>query len=245
MSYSKTYSGNNTFLASIYYKHSTDLITRYLDTITVNDVKHPINTYVNASNSRSVGAELTSQNTVTKWWDLNANVNLYNSKINTDNITGTSQDPMWSWFAKLNNTFKLPQKFKLQLSGTYQSKTNLPVNQNSGGPGGGPPMGGSQSAAQGYIKANWGIDAALQKSFLKNDAASITLNVSDIFRTRVNDQYAESVYYLQYSHRLSDVPMFRLNFALRFGQMDMSLFKRKNTKGEQEGAQGAMQGMGQ
>jgi ferric enterobactin receptor len=39
------------------------------------------------------------------------------------------------------------------------------------------------------------------------------------------------------------MPMFRLNFAYRFGQMDMSLFKRKNMKGEAEGTQGAMQGL--
>ncbi len=245
-SYSKTFKGNNTFLASVYYKHSTDLITRYLDTITTDaGDKRPISTYINANSSRSVGAELTSQNTLTKWWDMNTNLNVYNSRINTDNISGTSQDAMWSWFAKMNSNFKLPKNFKFQLSGTYQSKTNLPVNQNSGfgGPGGGGPrMGGSQSAAQGYIKSNYGVDAALQKSFLKNNAASVTFSVNDIFRTRKYDQYSESAFYIQDSHRLNDVPMFRLNFAFRFGQMDMSLFKRKNTK--DESMQNATQGMG-
>ncbi|HEU4901431.1 MAG TPA: outer membrane beta-barrel family protein, partial [Flavisolibacter sp.] len=246
-SYSKTYKGNNTFLASVYYKYSTDLITRFLDTISVGvSEKRPISTYINANSSRSVGFELTSQNTVAKWWDMNANINVYNAKINTENINGgTTQDPMWSYFAKMNSNFKLPKKFKFQLSGTYQSKTNLPVNQGGGFGHGGPMMGGSQSAAQGYIKSNWGVDAALQRSFLKNDAASVTFNVSDIFRTRRFDQYSESAFFIQNSHRLSDVPMFRLNFSFRFGQMDMSLFKRKNTKGEQEGTQGAMQGMGQ
>ena len=46
-------------------------------------------------------------------------------------------------------------------------------------------------------------------------------------------------------HRLQDVPMMRLTFSFRFGQMDMSLFKRKNMKGELKGTQGAMQGMQQ
>lgn len=243
-SYSKTYKGNNTFLASVYYKYSTDLITRFLDTVTVGSIKHPISTYVNANSSRSVGAEFTSQNTLNKWWDMNANLNVYNAKINTDNISGASQDPMWSWFAKMNNNFKLPKKFRIQLSGTYQSKTNLPVNQGGGGfgPGGG---GGSQTAAQGYIKSSYGVDVALQKSFLKNDMASVTLNVSDIFRTRRYDLFSESEFFIQNTHRLGDVPMFRVNFSLRFGQMDLSLFKRKNTKAENEGMQGAMQGMGQ
>jgi outer membrane receptor protein involved in Fe transport len=246
VSYSKTMKGNNTILASIYYKHSTNLITRFLDTITVASGKRPINTYVNANSSRSVGLEITSQNTFTKWWDANTNVNFYNSRINTDNILGTSQEALWSWFAKMNNNFKLPKNFKLQLSGTYQSKTNLPVNRGGGfGPGGGgPPGGGSQSAAQGYIKSNYGIDAGLQKSFLKNNAASVTFNVNDIFRTRKYDQYSESAFFIQNSHRLPDVPMMRLTFSFRFGQMDMSLFKRKNIKAESEGSQNAMQGMG-
>ena len=175
---------------------------------------------------------------------MNANVNIYNSKINTDNVTGTSQDAMWSWFAKINNNFKLPKNFKLQLSGTYQSKTNLPINQGGGFMGGGPPM-GAQTAAQGYIKSNFGIDAALQKSFLKNNVASATFSINDIFRTRRYEQYSESTYYIQTTHRLNDVPMMRLTFSFRFGQMDMSLFKRKNMKGEAEGSQGAMQGMQQ
>src|SRR5437773_1848263 len=164
-SYSKTLKGNNTILASVYYKHSTNLITRFLDTITVaSGDKRPISTYINANSSRSIGTEITSQNTFTKWWDANTNINFYNSKINTDNITGSSQKALWSWFAKMNNNFKLPKNFKLQLSGTYQSKTNLPINKGGGfGPGGGgPPGGGSQSAAQGYIKSNYGIDAGLQ-----------------------------------------------------------------------------------
>lgn len=240
-SYSKTFKGNNTFLASIYYKQSTDLITRFLDTITVGGIKHPINTYVNANSSHSEGIELTTQNTIMKWWDMNANVNIYNSKINTDNITGFSQDAMWSWFAKINNNFKLPKNFKLQLSGTYQSKTNLPVNQGGGGPFGGGPQTGSQTAAQGYIKANYGVDAALQKSFLKNNAGSVTFSVNDIFRTRIYDQYSESLYYIQTTHRMPDSPMMRLTFTFHFGKMDMSLFKRKDMKGESEGAQGAMQ----
>lgn len=244
-SYSKTMKKNNSIMASIYYKHSTNLITQFVDTITVsNNVKRPITTYVNANSSRSMGAELTSQNTFTKWWDGNTNVNVYNSKINTSNITSISQEAIWSWFAKMNNNFKLPKNFKVQLSGTYQSKTNLPVNQGGGGFGPGGGMGGGvQSASQGYIKSNYGIDVALQKSFLKNNAASLTLSVNDIFRTRRYDVFSESAFFIQNSHRLNDVPIMRLNFSLRFGQMDLSLFKRKDNK--DESMQNASQSMGQ
>ena len=52
--------------------------------------------------------------------------------------------------------------------------------------GGGGGFGQTQSTTQGYIKPVYGIDIALKKEFLKNNAASLTLQFSDIFRTRVS-----------------------------------------------------------
>jgi ferric enterobactin receptor len=243
--YLKTLKGNNSLLVSVYYKYTTDLITSYLDTITgSNGIKHPINTYVNANSSYMTGLEITSTNQVTKWWDLSTNLNIYNSKINADNISGISNEALWSWFAKFNTNFKLPQNYNIQFSGTYQSKTNSPVNTGGGGPfgGGGPPGGGGgRTSAQGYVSANYGFDMAIKKSFLKNNAASATLSVNDIFMTRIYNQYTESPYFIQTNTRVPDSPMFRLTFTYRFGKMDMSLFKRKNMKADAEGSQGAMQ----
>jgi hypothetical protein len=127
----------------------------------------------------------------------------------------------------------------MQLSAVYQSKTNLPVNQGGGGMGPGGPQ-QAQSAAQGYIKPTYGIDLAVKKTFLKNDALSATLSVSDIFRTRKNEQYSYSEYFIQNYSRQRDPQMIRLNLAYRFGKMDMSLFKRKNNN-QSSGATDGMQ----
>lgn len=242
-SYSKTFTGNHNLLGSVYFKRSTNLITRYqdkqYDAVIGSDVL--INTFINANSSRTYGAELTSTNPVAKWWDLTSNINFYNSKINTDNIKGQSQDALWSWFGKVNNNFKLPKEFSIQLSATYQSKTNLPVNQSSGF---GPPMMQAQSAAQGYIKSSYGVDLAVKKSFFKNNAASATLSFNDIFRTRRQQQYSYSEYFEQNYDRLRDPQMIRLTLAYRFGKMDMSLFKRKNLKSD-GGMGGATEGLQQ
>jgi hypothetical protein len=74
---------------------------------------------------------------------------------------------------------------------------------------------------------------AVKKIFLKNNAASLTLSVSDIFRTRWSDQFSESPYFNQEFDRLKDPQLVRLVFAYHFGKMDLSLFKRKdmNTQG--------------
>jgi len=242
MSYSKTLRKNDNFLASLYYKKSTDLITRYQDKgiNPVTGAEVLINTFVNANSSNSYGAELTSINYLTKWWDISTNLNLYNSRINTDNLNGTSQDALWSWFGKFNSNFKLPSKFTMQLTATYQSKTNLPINSGGGGFGPGGP-GQAQSSAQGYNKLSYGVDFAIKKSFLKNDAASLTFSMSDIFKTRKSEQYSYSDYFTQTYSRLRDPQMFRINFAYRFGKVDMSLFKRKNMKQDTSGATEGMQ----
>jgi len=66
--------------------------------------------------------------------------------------------------------------------------------------------------------------------------------MSDVFRTRINGSYAQSVYFIQETDRRRDPQVLRLNFNWRFGKFDVSLLKRKNMKGEQENMQQGMQG---
>jgi ferric enterobactin receptor len=236
LSYLKTFSGNHTFLGSVYYKYTDHLITGYteqqIDEVTGG--KALINTYINANSSYTTGAEITVQDILTKWWDISTNINFYNSKINTDSTSAVQQDALWSMYGKFNSNFKLPASFDVQLTATFQSKTNLPVNTQKQFGGGGPDM-QAQSSSQGYIRPFYGIDLAIKKSFLKSKAASVTLSVSDIFRSRKTDQFSSSAYFIQNYNRLRDPQMVKLNFAYRFGKIDASLFKRKS-----QGANGNM-----
>src|SRR3954464_2433461 len=117
-------------MVSVYYKQTNNLITRYLDTEYVNGEHVLVNSYEHEESSYSYGAELTSVTNIKKWWDVTANVNIYSSEINTSNIaSATPQNSIISWFGKLNTDFKLKNNLTFQLSGNYQSKTNLPVNQ--------------------------------------------------------------------------------------------------------------------
>jgi ferric enterobactin receptor len=227
LSYMKTFAHSNTLLVSGYYKYTSNLITRYQDS-GVNPIGAPvlINTYENANNAYTVGGEVTTTDNITKWWDISLNVNVYNSHINTDNLKQPSQDAIWSWFGKFNSNFKLPANFTVQFTAIFQSKTNLPVNQNSNQFG--PPGSNTQSSSQGYIKSFHGFDLAVKKSFLKNNAASLTVSMSDLFRNRWSDQYSQSQYFSQEYDRLKDPQLFRVVFAYRFGKMDLNLFKRKD-----------------
>jgi len=253
--YSKSYSGNNSFLASVYYKYTTDLITRYQETGFNPVTKNPvfINTYINAKSSYVGGLELIGRNSITRWWDLTSNINVFTSHINTID-TGKNAIPTqpatWSWFGKINNSFKLTKALTFQLSGDFTSKTVLPPggsasNGGGGGGGGGRGFGNNSSGnAQGYSKPTGGVDAALRYEFLKNRTASLTLSASDIFRTRVSDVYTTTgPDFQQEYNRRRDPQFFRLQFNWRFGKFDMALFKRKNMKGERDSMDG-IQGQG-
>jgi hypothetical protein len=150
---------------------------------------------------------------------------------------------MLSFFGKMNAAFKLPKNYSIQLSGDYRSRSVLPQGGSGGrgggfgGGGGGGFFGGAQTTAQGYIDANYGVDIAIRKDFLKDKAASVTLSVNDIFRTRVYSTYSSSEFFIQETSRRRDWQVFRLNFNWRFGKLDASLFKRKNTRSGMDGIQ--------
>ncbi len=233
LSYSRT-QGKGTFLASFYYKKTTNLITRYLtqELNPITDKMDFINTYINANSSRNYGAEFTYTNNLKTWWDLTADLNFYNSKIEIDDKTAT--EGMWTVFGKLNNTFNLKKNWNLQLAFEYQGKTNMPVTQNQTF---GPPMNQAQSSSQGYIKPFYGVDFAIKKSFLKNQAASVTLAINDIFRTRGNTIVSSGDGFFQEYYRLSNPQLVKLNLSYRFGKMDMNMFKKNKNQNSMEGMQ--------
>ncbi|MGH2647345.1 MAG: outer membrane beta-barrel protein, partial [Ginsengibacter sp.] len=208
-----------------------------------------ISSYANASSSTAYGLEVTSVNRIADWWSLTSNINVYNSKINGNNLEGVLNNQKVSWFGKINNQFKLPKNYSIQFTGDYTSKTITPPNR--GGGGGGRFFGGGDlSNANGYTSPVYGFDIAFRKDFLKDKTASLTLSMNDIFRTRVYkthsaSNYSSTVYSIQDNERRRDPQMVRLSFNWRFGKFDVSLFKRKNLKADQEGMQNGMQGVGQ
>jgi len=237
LSYQKIFKNKDNFLASLYYKHTDNLITSYQQKFNnpVNGKDYVLTTFINANSSYVTGLELTMKNKIAKWWDLTSNLNLYTSKINIDDPAQPEQDQFASWFGKVNNTFKLPKNFSFQLTAVYNSKTVLPPGGSGGGGGGmGMMFGGPSSSANGYVRSNYYADMGLKYEFLKNKAASISLNVSDVFGTRRSYTHSESQYFIQDVYRQRDPHLFRLNFNWRFGKFDPNLFKRKNLKGERE-----------
>ena len=250
-SYNNSYKKGANFLVSTFFKHNTNLITRfqYLD-VNPDTVGYystsdslPYNSFINANTGFTYGVEITNRIPVTKWWDNTINFNLFNSQINiTDQKLGALSNQRTSWFVKLNNSFKLSKGYSIQFSGDYYARTVLPQEGGRGGGnrgGGGGMMwgGGNIGTAQGYINPRYSFDIAIRKDWTwkGGNSASLTLSMNDIFRTQINSTYSESPILIQTTDRRRDPQVARLNFNYRFGKFDVNLLKRKNTKAEQGG----------
>jgi hypothetical protein len=169
---------------------------------------------------------------------MTLNVNFYNARINGTNIEPGLTNERLSWFGKWNNNIKFGKGFNFQLSGNYQSKTVLPQGGSGGGRGGffGP---GNLGTAQGYQYPFYSFDAALRKDWQwkGGNTLSLTLSMNDIFRTAESKTYSETStdYFTQtqLTSRRRDPQILRINLSYRFGKFDATLFKRKDTRVEQ------------
>ena len=231
------FKNKDNFLATLYFKHTDNMITRFQfsETHPINNKPVLINGYINANSSYVTGLELISKNKITKFWELTSNFNLFTSKINIEDPNQAQLNQFVSWFTKINNSFKLPKNFTIQLSGEYQSKTVLPPGgSGGGGRGGWGGMFGGSTTSQGFSRPVYGVDIAVRYEFMKEKRASISVNMNDIFRTRISSVHSESPFFIQDVDRRRDPQVLRVNFNYRFGKFDANLFKRKNMKGERE-----------
>jgi hypothetical protein len=84
---------------------------------------------------------------------------------------------------------------------------------------------------QGERKPQYSLDAAIRKDFLKNNKASLTLSVNDVFNTNRWGTVYDTERFYQDSYRRRNVRGFRLTFSYRFGKSDFKLLRRDGESG--------------
>ena len=254
LSYQKSYNKKNVFIATAYARYITNLtirnqITEY-NPIMQRDIV--INTYDNAKSSTALGLELVSRTSITSWFDLTANLNLYQSAIDGTNISASLTNKQASWWTKTNAIFKLPKGFTFQALFDYSSRKALTVGSSDraggmegggggrmgGGGGGGGMWGGTENTVQGYVEPTYGLDLSVKKEFGKNKNMTFTLSMQDVLRTRVQYTHSETDIFIQDTFKRRDWQLVRFNFSWKFGKVDAALFKRKNMKQNEGGMEG-------
>lgn len=191
--------------ATVYHRFSTDVQTRV---IRLNDDNVSIQTRENANSRASTGFELINQIQVTQWFDATLSGNFFYSEIRGDNIEAGFNNSNFSWTVNLLANMAIPKFATLQIQGNYRGPIVLP---------------------QGEIEPLWGINAGLRKDIL-DKKATVSLNVSDIFNTRIFKIRTEDQRFVQDRMFNRETRIGTLSFTYRFGG-----FKDKRNGRDQRG----------
>ncbi len=177
---------------TLYYRQASDIITRVFSVL---DDNSAIVTFGNANQRRETGFELINQINPNDWFDATLSTNLFYQEIIGDNLGEGLNNSNFTYTVSLLGNFRIPRIASLQLQGNYRGPIALP---------------------QGFIEPIYGINAGIKRDIL-NDNATISLNVSDIFNTRVFRISTEDANFTQDRYFNRETRIGTLTFTYRFG----------------------------
>ena len=213
ITYSNQFGNQNTFMGSVYYQYTNNLIQRYRR---FNPDGTTFSQNQNLATGQTYGLELTTKMNLLKWWDVTLNLNAFRNIIDGSNVEGNLGTRGFGGFAKLVTNAKLPSGWNAQLTGNYNARTAI---------------------AQGSVAPYGNIDIALKKSFMKN-LVNLTVNATDIFNTlQTETQYNLYPFYNQNVLRKNLTRTIGINLQIRFASKSMrnaEAPKRMQTKKEKE-----------
>ena len=226
LNYSRDYKKGN-FLAQLYFSNNPDDITQYSDTISTelyNQLQDAgvlpnaiLNTFINAGTTNRYGAEITLQHQQAKNFNIITSADLQYRTVQATTGEIDLSNEGWSWEASLTADYKIETKAKslfnnlgFQLNGEYESAEVIP---------------------QGRRTPEYRVDLAVRKEFLKNNKASLTFAINDIFNTQRWGVIYDTETFYQESYRRWNVRNFRVTFSYKFGKADFSLSNRNNRDG--------------
>jgi hypothetical protein len=208
-----------TLSTSLYYNISNDNWERIQeDTGMLTDNGDPITRRfpINLSTEERVGLEFTLNYRPIKAWNINSDFNLF--KVTsagdytnpTTNFTQNFDFENTSFFIRLNQKITLPGKIDLQINTNYRG-----------------PSQNAQTKSEGVFSMNL---AASKDLF--NERASLSLNFSDVFNSRISQRKTILPDFLeQYSEFQWRDPQIRVSFVYRFNQKKKREGKGRDTDG--------------
>ena len=194
------------FNFTAYYRHSNNTIRHY----TYEDDGVFYSMPINFGKADDFGVEAVAQGQMTKWWNLNGNVNFFRSRFKGTINDKVYDDATWMLFGRAVSKFKVSNWFDLQLTAHIMGPHKEPL---------------------GMHKGNWWIDLAVSKEILHGNG-TITFNVRDLFNSRSHGGESWGDGFWQYSTSTWNRRSFSLNFNYRINQQNI---KRGRPDGEEGG----------
>ena len=180
------------FTGTLYHRSTTDLLTRIL---TLNDNNAAIQTWENANSRISNGLELINQIFPAPWLDLTLSGNFFHSRVIADNVGEGFVNENFSWTISLLSSIRAGKWGNFQVQGNYRGPIVLP---------------------QGEIEPLYGINIGYRKD-IWNRRATLAVNVSDIFDTRIFRISTEDARFNQLRNFNRETRIGTISFTWRFG----------------------------
>lgn len=193
-----------TFTPSIFYRRTTDEITRVR---TLVDSVTTLTTFDNLNSSNSYGAELLISSQPFDFIGLNGNVSYFKTDVTGGGVNSGIKNSAYSWSSRLSSNINLPADFGIQISYMYSGK---------------------RVTAQGVFNPMQMLDAAVKKDFF-DKKLTISLRVSDILNTSKFSFNLNDPAFTETAERRRDSRNIFLNLSYKFGTDEKkSRGKRQN-----------------
>lgn len=179
--------------SSIYYRKVNDKIIRIR---TVDSQGFSTTLPENLATENAYGAEFTSGYNFTKWWKLDFSFNFFRSQIDGTNVNENFSSDTYTWFTRQTSRFILNPSTDLQFRANYEAPMNTP---------------------QGKRKSLYFFDLAINKDIF-NDKGTLTLNISDIFNSRIYRSITEGDIFYSLVNAQRIRRQINLNFSYRLNQ---------------------------
>lgn len=204
----QTMLGKVSFSSEVYYRMSNNKIEgiRSVDTSNVT-----LQSFANVGKDYSLGTEIMASTDLFKFWSVDLMGNIYDYRIEGSMLGKDFSKHSFNWRARLNNVFKLPEEFSLQVNTEYNS-----------------PSVSSQTKTEGFVAT----DLALRKDFMERKL-SLTLQVRDIFGTAKMESTTTGAGLYTYSNMRRESPMVMLN--LRYSLNNFKQDKSRRPQGDDFG----------
>ena len=200
---------NASFNFTTYYRHGTNMIRNY----TYEDDGVFYSMPVNFGKADDFGVEMVAQGQMTKWWNLNGNVNFFRSHFDGTINDKVYNDATWMLFGRAVSKFKVSNWFDFQLTAHIMGPHKEPL---------------------GIHKGNWWMDLAVSKEILHGNG-TLTFNVRDLFNSRSWGGESWGDGFWQYSTSTWNRRSFSLNFNYRINQQNMKRNRPDGDGGDEGG----------
>lgn len=202
--------GKATWLTSVFGRYSTDVVTNFATPLPT-DSAILLNTFVNGSYETMLGWENVLKVDPKKGLQMTLSGTVRHTNVALSSAQGGIRNQGVVWQSKLmvNQRFGVKADWTVQLNGEYESP---------------------EVQAQGRSMAQYGVDASLSHDFTKRVTG--VLSVNDIFFTRRWGNIIDTPLLYQESYRRREMRFVRFTLTWKFGEQNMSLFRRRGQRSE-------------